>query len=246
MKKADQVSVTIVPFPILKTLGKPRFFWYNWKRLKQHSIDVFQIVLQCLYSTPGWFKWPRITPERAQIKSAAKNLQHALWASMALGNDGRSTLAKICCPKMYDSLVKVIQTRPKGRNMEFLSPVEVKTPRIVDHKWVSMNDGNQTMNTRQAVVRLVTRQQLIYKNDKGEQVGEPKSQTITEHLVLWRTVDMTNFTQGDWLIYGTLKPTTPKDIERDLDMLEELAEKQAGGKETAKITAKGKAKAKAK
>lgn len=192
--------------------------------LKQRFVDRLQISMNSWQSKPGWTKRARIRADRGEIVSAARSLHASMAYCLAKGGPAeQQQLSQICVPKLYRSLVSAIEKRPKGKSYRWERLAETGRPwwpRIVDHKWTDMDVGVK-VSFRQAVVGIKSRQRLVELDARGEEVSR-KEMELLEYIVLWRTVDKTNFVQGDWQVYGTLKETTLDDIELELKELHDL------------------------
>lgn len=207
--------------PLLKRPRQPKqILKYHWELLKQRFVDRLQIFMNSWQTKPSWRKPPRLRAKRGGIVAAARALHASMSYCLAKGGpEEKLQLSQICVPKLYRSLISAIESRPKGKSYKWERLGE-SSGRLLDHKWTDMDVGVQ-VSFRQAVVGIKSRQRLIELNAKGDEVSR-KEMELMEYIVLWRSVDRANHTQGDWQIYGTLKETTLEDMEMELRELSDI------------------------
>ena len=216
---------TFIPLPLAKRPRQPKEVWrYHWEMLKQRFVDRLQIFMNSWQTKPGWTKRARLRARRGDVVAAAQSLHASMSSCLAKGGpEEKAQLSQICVPKLYRSLVSAIESRPKGKSYRWERLALTGGPwwpRLVDHKWTDMDVGVK-VSFRQAVVGIKSRQRLVELNARGEEVSR-KEMDLLEYIVLWRSVDKTNFTQGDWQVYGTLKETTLEDIQTELKELDDI------------------------
>lgn len=217
-------SGTLVPLPLHKIQGWSRRFWYCKEIIFQRFIDRAQIFAQAWKTKPTFFSRARFRAERKGVVEAALELHAEMSSCLAKGGRAEKTrLTQICIGKLARSLVAAIETRPKGKNYRW-ELLQLKGrpfwPRLIDHKWTVIDVGIQ-QSFRQAVVGIKSRQKLSQVDAHGKEL-ESKEMDVTEYLVLWRSVDEDNLTQGDWKIYGTLKEMTYEDILKEKSMMQRM------------------------
>lgn len=196
--------------------------------LKQRLVDRLQIHMNSWQSKASWKASPRLSAKRGDVVAAARSLHASMSACLAAGGPAEKVqLAQICVPKLYRSLISAIESRPRGKSYRW-ELLAGSSGRLLDHKWTDMDVGVK-VSFRQAVVAIRSRQRLTELNARGEEVSR-KEMDLTENVVLWRSVDKANFTQGDWQIYGTLKETTLEDIETELQELNDIQRVSAENK----------------
>ncbi|KUI61287.1 hypothetical protein VP1G_08456 [Cytospora mali] len=229
-KTAMLAPRTFVPLPLSKRPRQLKQAWrYHWEMLKQRFVDRLQIFMNAWQTKPTWRTRPRLSAPRKDIVAAARALHASMSYCLAKGGPAeKAQLAQICVPKLYRSLISAIESRPKGKSYRWERLAETGRARLVDHKWADMDIGVQ-VSFRQAVVSLKTRQRLTELNAKGEVVSQ-KEMELLEYIVLWRSIDKLNFTQGDWQVYGTLKETTLEDIENEVQELKDIQRAAAEAK----------------
>ncbi|ROW10293.1 hypothetical protein VMCG_01667 [Cytospora schulzeri] len=228
-KAAMLAPRTFIPMPLSKRPRQPKQIWrYHWEMLKQRFVDRLQIFMNAWQSKPSWTKPPRLRAKRGEIVAAARDLHATMSYCLAKGGPAEKIqLSQICVPKLSRSLISAIESRPKGKSYMWERLSEPKG-RLVDHKWTDMDLGVK-VSFRQAVVGLRSRQRLTELNARGDEVSH-KEMDLTEYIVLWRSVDKANYTQGDWQVYGTLKETTLEDIETELKELDDIQRVSAEAK----------------
>lgn len=212
-----------------------KFFKYYFAVLKQKITDKFMIMQQSLQVRGGVFgKYRRsdFKPTREGVTEAAVVLHAIMSRCMAAGSPThRAQLAKICTPKLYASLLAMIESRPPGKSYKWERLGLLGKPfwpRIKDYKWTEMPISPQEkINSRQAVVGIKSRQRLTRLNEKNEVMGTPKEMVLTEYLVLWRLVNTETQTLGPWLISGTLKETSFEDLQDELSTVNALTRLRA-------------------
>ncbi|KAJ4419648.1 hypothetical protein N0V82_004843 [Gnomoniopsis sp. IMI 355080] len=217
---------TLVPMPLFKIEGWRDRFWYCKELVFQRFIDRAQIFAQAWRTKPTFFARPKFRAERKGVIEAALKLHAEMSSCLAKGGrEEKKHLAKICIPKLSRSLVAAIETRPQGKSYKW-ELVQLKGspfwPRLIDHKWTVLDIGIQ-QSFRQAVVGIKSRQKLSQLGADGMEL-ESKEMDVTEYLVLWRSVDAENLTQGDWKIYGTLKEMTYKDVLKEKEMMQKMGD----------------------
>lgn len=171
--------------------------------------------------TPEYFK-----ATRKGITEVASQLHATMSYCIAGGTPSdQAELARICVPKLQRSLFAVIEARPMGKSYKWERLEILKKPWVVDHKWAELPLGPHTMlNFRQAVVGIKSRQRLTERDAKGRAVGAPREVVLTEYLVLWRKVDMDTMTLGPWKLAGTLKETSFKELNDELQSIKTMAD----------------------
>ncbi|ROW13847.1 hypothetical protein VPNG_03531 [Cytospora leucostoma] len=232
-KTAMLAPRTFIPLPLSKRPRQLKQVWrYHWEMTKQRFVDRLQIFINQYSSKPSFLKAARLRAKRGEVVSAARSLHATMSECLAKGGPAeKAQLSQICVPKLYRSLISAIENRPKGKSYRWERLAETGKPfwpRLVDHKWTDMDVGVK-VSFRQAVVGIKSRQRLTELNAKGEEVSS-KEMELLEYIVLWRSVDKTNFTQGDWQVYGTLKETTLADIETELQELNDIQKLSAENK----------------
>lgn len=242
------LSVTIVPMSFFKgftTLWRDspkKFFYYYWAVLKQRIVDriaMFQMSVQLRGGITKKFRRPDFKPTRKGVVEEALKLHAIMSHSVANGGKAeRVQLAKICTPKLYRSLLAVIEARPAGktyrwervkllRRLPFFPSWTRKPfwPRVVDFKWTEMPLGaGIDIKFRQAVVGIKSRQRLTQLNERGKPVGAPKEMELTEYLVLWRQVQNETQTLGPWLLSGTVQETGYEELKSEQDQIKLLSQ----------------------
>lgn len=212
-----------------------KFYKYYFAVLKQKLTDRFMMLQQSLQVRGGVFgkyRRPEFKPTRKGIVNEALDLHATMSRCMAGGSPiQQSRLSKICTPKLFASLLAMIESRPSGKSYEW-ERLEVLGgpfwPRIKDYKWTQMPITPQVnINFRQVVVGIKSRQRLTRINEKGKVVGTPKEMVLREYLVLWRNVSPETQTLGPWLISGTLKETSFQDLQDELYTMEALTKLRA-------------------
>lgn len=217
---------TLIPLPPSKIEGWGKRFTYYKEILFQRVMDRAQIFQQTLRLKEKFFSFAKFRAERKGIVEVALDLQADMSRCLAKGGPAeKRRLAQICIPKLYRSLVAAIETRPNGKSYTW-QRIETTGkpfwPRIVDHKWTDIDVGF-TQSARQAVVGIKSRQRLTEVGANGQERGS-KEMDVTEYLVLWRSVDKENLTQGDWQIYGTMKESSYEEVFKEKALLKNMGD----------------------
>lgn len=208
---------------------------YLWTVLKAKLRDRLGIMQYSIRAKGGLFKKyrrPQFKPTRKGIVEEATKLHVLMSRCVAAGGRShRNELSKICTPKLYSSLLALIDSRPAGKSYKW-ERLELLGrpfwPQVVDYKWSEMPVGpGVSITSRQAVVGIKSRQRLTELNRNGHPVKPPKEMMLTEYLVLWRNVNMDDQTLGPWLISGTLKETTPEEVQEELRTLTSIGNMRA-------------------
>lgn len=191
--------------------------------------DRAQIFAQTWRFKPSIFKSSPLRMRRKGLVQTALDLHASMSQSLAAGTpEAKAQLSRICVPKLARNLVAVIESRPRGKSYRWErlgTPGWPFWPRVVDHKWQEINVG-VNVNFRQAVVGIRSKQRLTELDAKGKEVGS-KVMDLTEYVVLWRQVHVESQTQGDWLVYGTLKESSFDDVMKETKMFKKWAELKA-------------------
>lgn len=223
---------TLIPLPPTKIEGWYNRFLYYKEVLFQRATDRAQIAMQTWRLKEKRFAFAKFRARRKGVVEAALNLHAEMSTCLAKGGRAeKARLAQICVPKLQRSLVAAVETRPKGKSYKWeLLQLKGKPfwPRLIDHKWTDIDIGVQ-QSFRQAVVGIKSRQRLTELDSDGKE-RESKELDVTEYVVLWRSVDRVNRTQGDWKIYGTLKETTFDDIIKEKAMIKKMGDIMAQNK----------------
>lgn len=178
------------------------------------------------------YRHPQFKASRKGIAQQAAQLHATMSRCVAGGSKrDRAQLEKICTPKLYSSLLALMDSRPMGKVYKWERLALLGRPfwpRVLDHKWSEIPVGpNLIINSRQAVVAIKSRQRLSQVDGKGRPVKVPKEMELTEYLVLWRHVNMEAQTLGPWLISGTLKETSPADVQEEVATLTAIGKLRA-------------------
>lgn len=220
------------------------YFTYYFYVIRQRIGDRIQMIYNSARAKGGYFARGRpdykaFKPSRKGIIETALDLHAKMSRSVASGRRAdQKQLAEICVPKLCRSLLGLIESRRPGRSYKWemteltgyrtwprrLSWLRWLTwPRIVDYKWTEMPIGpGKSLEFRQAVVGIKSRQKLTELDAHGRVVGVPKEMVLTEYLVLWRMAETRTKTLGPWLISGTLKETSLKDLKEEFDTINSL------------------------
>lgn len=231
---APLLAGTIVPVPFGKTSD---LTWQQqlryWKEVAtQRFVDRVAIAQQTWQlKRESWYERATFRAPREGIVDAAIELHAEMSRCLAVGGVAeKRRLAQICVPKLHRSLVAAIESRPRGRSYTWkcvsLERSSLLWPRLVDHKWTDIDVGYM-QSFRQAVVGVRSKQSLTELDAKGKVVGGTTEKDVTEYLVLWKSVDKESLTQGDWLLYGTLKEMSLNEILEEKETMQTLADAMA-------------------
>lgn len=223
---------TIIPLPPSKIEGWGKRFTYYKELLIQRVTDRVQITSQTWRLKETFFSRAKLRAERKGVVDAALKLHAEMSSCLAKGGRAeKARLGQICVPKLQRSLVAAMDTRPKGKSFKW-ELVDLKGkpfwPRIIDHKWTDVDVGIQ-QSFRQAVVGIKSKQRLTEVDENGKE-GKSKEMDVTEYVVLWKSIDRANLTQGNWKIYGTLKPTTYNELLKEKAMIKKMGDSMAKNK----------------
>lgn len=214
-----------MPLTHIIDLYWPKILRYYFGVAKQRLIDRFQIFQTTWSLKDRWFSFATFKASRKGVVEKALELHAEMSQALAEGGEkAKERLDGICIPKLSRSLMVAIESRPPGRSYKWERVKLVGKPfwpRLVDHKWSEMDVGYM-LSFRQAVVGIKSKQRLTELKD-GKEV-DFKEMELLEYVVLWALMDRTNKTQGEWFIYGTLKPTSIKDMETENEMNKKLAD----------------------
>ena len=202
-------------------------FVYVWA--KQKIMDFASLVLFKISTKPSFFKGATFKLHKKQIIPTAKAMHSTMCEALARGD--RRALKAICCTPLYSRLGGIIEGRPRGKRYGWELVRYNKTlvyPRVVDDKLIMMGVG---MLARQAVVAIASRQRRVEYDDspagRGRVVpGSEKGVDLMEYVVLTSTINSRTNRQNEWLLYGTIKPTTLESYEADKATLAELERTQ--------------------
>lgn len=181
---------------------------------------------------PAWRERPRLQLQYRQVAPTAKALHIQL--NQALAAADRDALRRICAPRLAETLSAAVSRRKASEAVTW-ELVDSKAPRVVSHKLAMMPPVGKGPFVQQAVVRITSTQKLG-KTDRrtGEPVeGGTTLRRLTEYLVLTRELDKETYRPGDWLIWGSINPTTAAEWaqeERSLKLMEqhELSNRSSG------------------
>ncbi|CAN8100578.1 unnamed protein product [Discula destructiva] len=225
---------TLVPLPISKTSALPWSKWLQYYKevALQRILDRAGIAQQTWRLKPKLWSRATFRAPRKGVVDTALALHADMSRCLAVGGvDEKARLAEICVPKLHRSLVAAIEARPRGRSYTW-ERVALKRglwwPRLVDHKWTDIDVG-YSQSFRQAVVGIESKQRLTELDGEGKVVGT-KEMDVLEYVVLWKMVDKASLTQGNWLIYGTLKETSLETVLKEKEMMQSLSDIMAAEK----------------
>ena len=166
-------------------------------------------------------KLPYDLVERTRV---ARNLQGQYYIALAEGD--MSTIKRIACKGLVESSERRIGKRRPGQDMSFvlmaylgmrypqflgwplLSMLPFSATKIVSDKVSPLPFGKGNL-IRQCVVRIRSRQKLDAYDGKGPKIAE-----VTEFVLIQR-MRIDEQDEG-WKIWGTTRPSTREEIEKQL------------------------------
>lgn len=201
-------------------------FMYPWS--KQKATDLMGLFM--FKFATGWKFWKDTAFKRnkAQIVPAAKALHASMSEALARGD--KTALRRVCTSQLLSQLTVAIERRPRGKRYGWELVQYNNTrfyPRVVDDKIAMFPDGMGTV--RQAVVAIASRQRRVEYDDSlqgGGRVipGSEKEADLMEYLVLTACVDAETNKQKDWVVFGTIKPTTLQSFENEKALMKAAEE----------------------
>ncbi|KAK3905001.1 hypothetical protein C8A05DRAFT_31210 [Staphylotrichum tortipilum] len=227
---AEAVSMVIPGTFILPPLSgfpkglwdKCRFFGF-WCGIKLQ--EMLTNTSTKFSSKPTIFKKAQLKAKRSTIIPTAKALHRAMAEALASGD--KHTLNKICSRKLAAPLLASIDARPRGRRYgwEIEYTKKLRYPSIKSHRMSPLSRERYGPIVRQAVVAISSKQRRFQYDAKGQVVpGSEKTVEVIENLTMACIIDSKTWTQGEWRIVGTVKPTTLEGWVEEKTLLKQMME----------------------
>jgi protein MBA1 len=145
----------------------------------------------------------------------------------ALASGDRDTINRICSRKLAATLIASIDGRPRGRRYgwELVAYTnKLFYPSVKSHRLTLASNEKKSPILRQAVVAISSRQRRVEYDARGQVIpGSEKEIEAVENLVLMCTYDHRTWTQGEWRILGTIKPTSAEQWKHEGQLMRRLA-----------------------
>jgi protein MBA1 len=139
---------------------------------------------------------------RDKLVPEATRLHSAMYEAFASGNVPQ--LREMCCDGVLATFHRRIMQRKKGEKVEWKLVRMNRKPKLVSDR-IAMIPGKEGTAIRQAVVRIMSRQEL-----KNGGVGQEKD--LCEYVVVQQKIERWNPLK--WMIWGTTQETTLEDAEK--------------------------------
>lgn len=202
-----------------------RFLGY-WAVIKGQEILTNGVLT--FSSKPNIWKRAQYKPKRSTLIPTAKALHRAMAEAFATGD--KSTISKVCSRKLSHSLLASIDARPRGRRFgwELVAYTnKMSYPSLKSHRMSPISRDRNAPVIRQAVVAISSRQRRVQYDAKGAVVpGSEKVMDVVEHVAIACMVYPKTWTQGEWRLIGTIKPTTLDEWMVEKELLKTMLQEQ--------------------
>ncbi|KAK4242045.1 hypothetical protein C8A03DRAFT_40611 [Achaetomium macrosporum] len=202
-------------------IQKLRFLGY-WCLVKGQEIITNAAVK--FTSKPSIFTRAAFKAKRSALIPTAKALHRTMAEALASGD--RDTINRICTRKFAGTLVASIDGRPRGRRYgwELVGYTnKLFYPSVKSHRITPISREKYAPIIRQAVVAISSRQRRVEYDARGQVVpGSEKEIEAVENVVVVCLVDPKTWTQSEWRLLGTVKPTTLEEWKQEAVLLKTM------------------------
>jgi protein MBA1 len=172
-------------------------------------------------SKPTLFSRARFKPKRSTLIPTAKALHRAMAEALASGD--KDTINKVCGSRLASQLLASIDARPRGRRYgwELVGYTnKLFYPSVKSHKISPVSRERHAPIIQQAVVAISSRQRRVEYDAHGQVVpGSEKEIEVVENVAISCMVDTRTWTQGEWRVVGSVRPTTLEGWKAEAELL---------------------------
>ncbi|KAK3365423.1 hypothetical protein B0H63DRAFT_11575 [Podospora didyma] len=216
---------TFVRPPKLPWRKPSAMFQYSRAITKSWATGIFTNMMYAFASKPTFFTRAMWKSKSSQALLTAKALHRSMAEALAAGN--KAAINRVCVIKLATPLCATIDARPRWRRYGWELVKYNAKPRILCERISPMLDDTNAPLVRQMVVSISSRQRRVEYDDSPQGRGRvvPKSEKVAdlvENIVITTTVNRQTWQQDEWRVFGTLNPTSLKNLEQEKQLLAAL------------------------